>query len=458
MTALAPHRRRFRAPGNIFWAAFALRVACILIGHTYKIKADADHFTYGFEAARIARSLVHGHGYGNPFNGLSGPTAWLPPLYPLLIALAFKLFGIYTRGAAFFLLVCNSLFSAAVAPAVYEIAARCFDANGFARRSSSKVEPVALWSAWMWAIYPAALQYAIHWIWEMSLSTCLFTWTIVFALRLRRIGASPAHEAVDARPSLLWAGFGLLWGLTALSNATLLLVLPVSALWILWPDLTHPPSRATLIQPLRAAALACAVFLVTLGPWVARNERALHAFVPTRANFGIELWQSAHFYWRGFPWGSAMSLWPGDPEFQRYVRLGEVRYAQEKGVQAVSTLRAHPVLLARNTAYRIYFFWFGVPHPSEGKVAGEITRTVNYGFLSVAGLLGLGLALRQRAPGTWLFALVFLLMPLPYYLVTVQARFRHPMEPLIAVLAVYLFRSTSSRSAPSSFEQRKAPA
>jgi hypothetical protein len=27
----------------------------------------------------------------------------------------------------------------------------------------------------------------------------------------------------------------------------------------------------------------------------------------------------------------------------------------------------------------------------------------------------------------------------------VQARFRHPMEPLIAVLAVYLFRSTESR-------------
>jgi hypothetical protein len=44
-----------------------------------------------------------------------------------------------------------------------------------------------------------------------------------------------------------------------------------------------------------------------------------------------------------------------------------------------------------------------------------------------------------------LFALVFLLLPLPYYLVTVQPRFRHPMEPLIAVLAVYLFRSTKKK-------------
>jgi hypothetical protein len=44
-----------------------------------------------------------------------------------------------------------------------------------------------------------------------------------------------------------------------------------------------------------------------------------------------------------------------------------------------------------------------------------------------------------------LFALIFVLLPLPYYLVTVQPRFRHPMEPLIAVLAVYLFRSAEKR-------------
>jgi hypothetical protein len=31
--------------------------------------------------------------------------------------------------------------------------------------------------------------------------------------------------------------------------------------------------------------------------------------------------------------------------------------------------------------------------------------------------------------------------------VTVQARFRHPLEPLIAVLAVYLFRSTQAKKA-----------
>jgi hypothetical protein len=41
------------------------------------------------------------------------------------MALSFKLFGVYTRGGAG-VMVCDSAFSAAIAPAVYEIAARLF--------------------------------------------------------------------------------------------------------------------------------------------------------------------------------------------------------------------------------------------------------------------------------------------------------------------------------------------
>ncbi len=225
------YSRHFRAPWAIFWVALGLRLACIVVGHTYRIRVPMNHFGFGWEMGRIAQSLALGQGYANPFNGPSGPTAWTPPLYPLLMALSFKLFGIYTNAAAFFLLACNSIFSAAIAPAVYEIAARCFDARGLARRGSTYAEPVALWSAWLWAVYPAALQYAIHWLWEMSLSTCLFTWAMVVALRLKGIGegAGASGAAAQARWGL-WVAFGALWGLEALSNASLLLCLPAMIL------------------------------------------------------------------------------------------------------------------------------------------------------------------------------------------------------------------------------------
>lgn len=446
--------RRFRAPWTIFWVALGLRLACIVIGHTYRIRVPMDHFGFGWEMGRIARSLVLGQGYANPFNGPSGPSAWTPPLYPLLMAASFKMFGIYTRSAAFFLLACNSVFSAAIAPAVYEIAARCFDAYGVGRRESKRAEPVALWAAWMWAVYPAALQYAIHWIWEMSLSTCLFTWTLVLALRLRRVGenaqvrtffdsdmAYPDDSELAPRKAAgwgTWAAFGLLWGLVALSNASLLLCLPVMILWVMWPLRTAPKS---LLGPIKGAVLACVVFGMVMTPWVVRNWITLHAFVPTRANLGVEVYESMLPENDALPWGTTLPLWPGDPEFKQFQQMGEVAFARMRGEQAKAMRRAHPGVFWHRTMDRFLFFWDGTPHAPEPHPAQEYLRELSYSFLSACGLLGLGLALKRRVQGAGLMGFVFLLVPLPYYMITVQARFRHPLEPLIAILAVYLFRS-----------------
>jgi uncharacterized membrane protein YqjE len=424
------------SPWGIFWVGLVVRVAAILIGRTYRLPVVMDHFEYGWEVGRIARSVVEGHGYGNPFNGVSGPTAWLPPLYPLLVAGAFKVFGVYSRGAAIAILICNSVFSAGIVPGVYEIAERCFDAKGIARRGAKVAAPVALWAAWLWAVYPAALQYAVRWIWEMSLSTFLFTWAIVLALRLRGVG----EGAEDGEQRLgLWAGFGGIWGLVALSNASLLLCLPAMVVWIVWPEL-----RAVRLtwRTLAGACVMAVVFCGALTPWVIRNELVLHAFVPTRDNLGVEMYESTLESHEALPWGTAMPLWAGDPEFQRYVRMGEVRYAKVRGEEAKARLRARPGLFLRFTRDRFLYFWDGTPHPVGNHPVGEYFRELSYAFLSVCGLLGLGLMLRRRVAGAGLFGLVFLLVPLPYYLVTVQPRFRHPLEPLIAVLAVYLFRST----------------
>ncbi len=449
--------RKFRAPWIIFWVGLALRIACIVIGHMYRIQAVGDHFRFGFEMGRIARALVQGQGYANPFNGPSGPTAWVTPLYPLLMAASFKLFGIYTSTAAFFLLVCNSVFSAAIAPAVYEIAARCFDARGIARRASKHAQPVALWAAWMWAVYPAALQYAIHWIWEMSLSTCLFAWTLVLALRLRGVGEGEAaidETVMDAPPGTggwragTWAAFGMLWGLVALSNASLLLCFPATMIWILWPQSRKRETgsgKQPQVRGFAGAALACFVFVSVMAPWMVRNERVLHAFIPTRTNFGAELYESTLPSHDAMPWGTSIPLWTGDPEFKSFVQRGEVAYSRQRGNEAKARLRANPARFWRYTLDRFLFFWDDTPQPVDKHPVQGFLRDLSYAFLSLCGLMGLGLALKRRVAGAGLMALAFLLIPLPYYLVTVQARFRHPLEPLIAVLGVYLFRSTRPR-------------
>ena len=106
---------------------------------------------------------------------------------------------------------------------------------------------------------------------------------------------------------------------------------------------------------------------------------------------------------------------------------------------------ADPAHFAADVARRACSFWAGVPHPSDEAWYNEAGRTLNFAFISLAGLMGLALALRHRIPAAGLFACAFLLLPIPYYIVTVHARFRHPLEPLIAILAVYLFQSAASR-------------
>src|SRR5437879_10359108 len=111
-----PFRVRFQAPWTIFWAAFFLRALYITLAHTYRIRLADDHLQFGWEMGRIARALVTGYGYADPFTGHSGPTAWVPPLYPLLLAGVFKIFGVYTAKSGWVILTITRIFSSAPAP------------------------------------------------------------------------------------------------------------------------------------------------------------------------------------------------------------------------------------------------------------------------------------------------------------------------------------------------------
>jgi hypothetical protein len=300
---------------------------------------------------------------------------------------------------------------------------------------------VALWAGWIWAVHPAAMQYAIHWIWEMSLSTFFFTGTLVLVLRLRAVGEDAVEATQSARGNTLrWAALGLLWGLIALLNPSLVLALFAEVVWVLWPRRGEKLALAGLAQ----AALCGAVMALVMLPWIVRNERVLHAFVPTRDNLGVELYQSTLEVNDGFPWGTSMPLWTGAPEFREYARVGEVAYSQHMGELAEQRIRRNPARIVRWTALRVQYFWCGTPHAEEKHPASEFLRQLHYGFLSVCGVLGLLLMLQRRVVGSWLFAMIFVSLPLVYYAVTVQPRFRHPLEPLIAVLAVFLFRSAQT--------------
>jgi 4-amino-4-deoxy-L-arabinose transferase-like glycosyltransferase len=414
-----------RLPWRMFWVGLAVRVLYITLGHSYHFRAFQDHFQFGWEVGRIARAVATGRGYSDPFIGPSGPTAWCPPIYPLMLAAVFKLFGVYTALSAWVILTINSVFSALTAVAVYEIGDRTFGRK------------TALWSGWIWALYPAAMQYAVHWVWEMAVTTCLFSIVFVVALRVRGIGQST--PPTDRESTALWAVFGILWGLIGLLNPSLLTFLPACGLWMVWGD------RRRLPQELARATLAALLCAACFAPWIWRNWAVFHTFIPMRPNFGAELYASSLESNNGFPWGATVQVYPATPDMKHYREVGEIAFCRERGEMARAIFRANPGRFTRYTWKRIYFFWNGIPHPVEKSFVTEIFRELNYSFLSLGGLLGLGLALWRRKPAAALYAGAFLFVPTVYYFVTVQARFRSPLEPLICILMVYLFQSATPR-------------
>src|SRR6266849_3332978 len=199
----APFRRWWvRARTSFFWIVaigFALRLGYILIAHTYKFKTLDNNFSFGFEMGRIGRAIATGRGFADPFDGQTGPTAWEPPLYPYLIAGVFKLAGVYTHASALILLSINSLCSALTCVPIFLIARKCFN------------EKVAVWASWMWALLPFAMFWCTRAVWETSLAALLLAVIVWLALEV--------EELTGVKP---WIGFGLLWGVAALTNTSLL--------------------------------------------------------------------------------------------------------------------------------------------------------------------------------------------------------------------------------------------
>src|SRR5207248_8267572 len=258
---IAAHSWWHRERTSFFWMviiALILRLGVIFVTHTYKFKTVDDNFSFGYEMGRIARSLASGQGFANPFNETTGPTAWEPPLYPFVIAGVFKVFGIYTRASALVLLIVNSIFSALTCIPIFLIARRCFS------------ETVAVWASWFWALLPSG--FATRWVWETSLAALLLAVIFWLTLELEELnGLTP------------WIGFGLLWGLAALTNTSLISFLPASGSWTLY-------RRWRAGKPwLAGLALAAIFFVAIIAPWLVRNYETFGKLIFIRSNFGAEL-------------------------------------------------------------------------------------------------------------------------------------------------------------------------
>src|SRR6185437_1397691 len=234
-----------------------------------------------------------------------------------------------------------------------------------------------------------------------------------------------------------WILYGLLWGLIALANPSLLLWLPFSGIWLLHKQVGRG------VRAARAnALLSAAIFVALLAPWSVRNYRVFHRFIPIRGNFWVELHmgngEDANGLWRFWLHPSQNSQ-----EFAEYKQMGEVAYVHSKKAEVLEFIRNHPAMFAELCLKRAIYYWYDVPR-NPGSVTGSL-RNIAFLLSSVLAFGGFFAMWRRKNRATFLFGSLLLAVPLIYYVTFPHPRYRAPIEPEMLILMVYLFTATETR-------------
>ena len=124
-------------------------------------------------------------------------------------------------------------------------------------------------------------------------------------------------------------------------------------------------------------------------------------------------------------------------ELRRYRQLGELEYVATRKREAMDFIRASYARFARISVKRFIYYWGGLPRSSEIPALAPFKNSL---FLasSVLAFWGLARALRKRQHGASLFLWLLLTYPTIYYFVFPHPRYRHPIEPELGILIVYV--------------------
>ncbi len=384
--------------------AFTLRFGWVLHANTYRFTSP-DHFDFGQEIGCIARSLVTGHGFSSPFPEPSGPTTWIAPVYPFLVAGVFKLFGLYSTASAIVMLGFNCAVSALT----------CLPMFAIGRTVTNR--RMALIAIWLWTLLPPFMTWAVFWVWDASLTTFVVTCLLWFTLRL--------SQSVTISG---WLTFGLLWGLAALLNPSVLSVMPFTLAYIAWK------ARSRGERWLASAAACCFMAVLTITPWLIRNYSTFGKFVFIRGNFWLEMRMGNSPYsdgtWMGFAHPEINHY-----ERQKYLTLGEQAYFETKKQETLQFIHEYPWYFRELCFRRVLLYWwdFNDISPDTSEVLKAMARRV-FSTLALVGLVFLWI---RRREGAALLTAVLVVFPLPYYLTYPYGRYRHVLEPLLLICAVY---------------------
>jgi 4-amino-4-deoxy-L-arabinose transferase-like glycosyltransferase len=398
----------------IVLVALALRLAVIPLDN-FEDLMDANHL-HAWEQGNVAQALVAGHGFGSPFVS-NQPSAIMPPVYPLIVAGFFRVFGVHTATSIVAIHGFDCLINALACIPIFLLARRSFG------------ERVGLWAAWAWAFSPYGIYFSAAWAWSTHLLLLCVCWLLYLA------------QDMEQSPRLgLWAGFGLLAGFAGLTEPSILVVIPFLLALAAW-RLAREGKRWLLPGVVASLTLAA-----TISPWLIRDALVFHRFIPMRDSMGLELWMGNN---------GDSTRWTSDDqhplhdmkELAAYDK-GELAYMDQKSQEAKAYIHEHPEWYALMCARRAVYLWSGYWSFKPAYLAQEPTDPENIPFasgLTLLGLTGLLLAWRRSRFDAIRYAGVMFLFPVMYYLNHPEPYHMRPLDPLMVILGCYAIVSWKER-------------
>ena len=166
----------------------------------HKFVPTSDDSLFGYEYGNIAEAIIQGAGYANPFGSDSGPTSWMPPLYPLLLAAIFYLFGAKTTGALYALFTVKYAALSTIPIFLWRI---CW--NDFSGKRSLLILP----------IYVFLVFSSFGSFFKINDDVWLYTFFVSIVL------CGYQYYTLNAKPNRMGIEWGILGGMVLLTNPVL---------------------------------------------------------------------------------------------------------------------------------------------------------------------------------------------------------------------------------------------
>ena len=382
----------------------------------------------GAEYNSIARAIVAGRGFSDPFRWPTGPTAWMPPVLPYLLAAWLHVGG--PRIAMVLFLTMNY--------AAAGFFAWCVVREG--RRLRCSLAGYAVVIASLLANFEMLLA-VTH---DPALLLPVYTAIWLGASRLAAGGSLTIRRGVAWG---LFGGFAALcspvagwsWMIATLFSCLSRRMTPAAEQEVALEEglVTRRSGRWAFV----AAAVLASILAVT--PWMVRNRLVMGRWLPIKSNGMYELWQSQLADGDGVLDASAVRRhpWSSDGEERaRYAEVGEIAFIDEKAAEVRRAIAEDPAALLVRIAYRSLAAVAVYQPFSKGEYAHRNYVWFKRSFhpLPLLSLLALMLlARRPLDPRVSAAAVIWVAALLPYVLVSYYERYGVPLLTVEAVLMLH---------------------